>query len=70
VTEPFAIEQVESRIRAAGMEFYNVRLRGPEAEAGDVRRVEFSCAAAPASAALRLAADLKGLPGVREVELS
>jgi putative Mg2+ transporter-C (MgtC) family protein len=65
VTEPFAMDSLASRFRNAGVEFLGVRVR--DGEKPGERAIELTCGAAPASAILRLAADLKSIAGVREV---
>jgi putative Mg2+ transporter-C (MgtC) family protein len=65
VTEPFALEAIESCFHSAGVEIVSVRLR--EGDSLGERQVELTCGPAPASTTLKLAAELKDLAGVREV---
>jgi hypothetical protein len=65
VTDPFSLELIEPRLREAGLEVMGLRLRHGE-YAGE-STVEVSCGAATAAAVLRLAAELQGIEGVREV---
>lgn len=68
VADSFAIEAIEARFRESGVEMLEVRLRGGPSP-GE-RQVEITCGPASASVALRLADQLKEMPGVREVSLS
>ena len=65
VAEPFAMEAIAPRFRAAGVELLGFRIR--DGDVAGERELTFNCGAAPASAVARLADDLKGLAGVREV---
>ena len=61
VTGPFSLEQIEPRLREAGLEVIGLRLRHGE-KAGE-REVEVSCGAGTAVAVMKLAADAPGHRG-------
>lgn len=65
IAEPFEIEAITSRFHAAGVEVFGFRIR--DGEMADEREITFTCGAAPESAVSRLADELKGLSGMREV---
>ncbi len=65
IAEPFEMEAIAPRFHAAGVELLGFRIR--DGEVAGERELKFTCGAAPASAVARLADDLKGLAGVREV---
>ncbi len=67
VTEPFAMEQIEPRLREAGLEVIGLRVRQGE-KAGE-REVEVSCGPSTTAVVLKLAAELQGIEGVREVHV-
>jgi putative Mg2+ transporter-C (MgtC) family protein len=65
VAESFAIEAIEARFHQASVEVIGVRIR--DGDAPGERDFHVTCGVVSASSALRLAAALKGLEGVREV---
>jgi putative Mg2+ transporter-C (MgtC) family protein len=67
VTGPSALEQIEPRLREAGLEVLGLRLR--QGEKYGEREVEVSCGAATTDAVLRLVSELQGIEGVREVHV-
>ncbi len=67
VTGPFVVEQLESQFHGAGLEIVGLRVR--EGKRPGDREIEVACGTAPISAVLRLADELQGLSGVREVSV-
>jgi putative Mg2+ transporter-C (MgtC) family protein len=67
VTGPFSLEQIEPRLREAGLEVLGLRLR--QGEKSGEREVEVSCGGATTDAVLRLVSELQGIEGVREVHV-
>jgi putative Mg2+ transporter-C (MgtC) family protein len=66
-TETFALDAIEARFHNAGVEIRGVRVR--DGDAPGERDIEIACGPSSAPAALKLAADLKGTEGVREVSI-
>jgi putative Mg2+ transporter-C (MgtC) family protein len=65
VTASFALDAIEGPFHGAGVEVRGVRVR--DGDAPGERDIEVACGPSTGPAALRLAADLKAMDGVREV---
>ncbi len=67
ITGSITLDVIEGRLRGAGVPILGVRVR--DGERPEEREIRLTCGPIPAPAALRLAEDIKGIAGVREVTL-